>query len=143
MASAIVGDNIGFLLGRRYGRTAFMAPGPFLHHRVRAIRYGDGFFKRHGAKAVFLGRWIALVRFATAWLAGINRMPFPQFFFWNALGGLSWGITYGLVGYFGGKAAAHVLAEAGIAGLVVMVLMAVGTWLTIRRRERGERRDFD
>ena len=45
-------------------------------------------------------------------------MPFPQFFFWNALGGLTWGVTYGLVGYFGGKAAAHVLAEAeGLRGV--------------------------
>ncbi len=136
VASAIVGDNVGFLLGRRFGRRAFMAPGPFLNNRIRAIRYGDGFFKRHGPKAVFLGRWIALVRFATAWLAGINRMPFRQFFFWNALGGISWGITYGLVGYFGGKAAAHVLAQAGIAGLVLMVLTAVGGWVFVRRRER-------
>jgi membrane protein DedA with SNARE-associated domain len=143
VASAIVGDNIGYLLGRKYGRNVFMAPGPFLNHRVRAIRYGDGFFKRHGPKAVFLGRWIALVRFATAWLAGINRMPFRQFFFWNALGGLTWGITFGLVGYFGGKAAAHVLAEAGIAGLVLMILIAVGAWLSFRRRERAERREFD
>jgi membrane-associated protein len=134
--SAIVGDNLGYLLGRRYGRNVFMAPGPFMHHRVNAIRYGDGFFKRHGPKAVFLGRWIALVRFATAWLAGINRMQFKQFFFWNALGGLSWGITYGLVGYFGGQAAAHVLAQAGIAGLIVMVLMFVGFWVFVRRRER-------
>jgi membrane protein DedA with SNARE-associated domain len=136
VASAIVGDNVGFLLGRRFGRRAFMSPGPFLHNRIRAIRYGDGFFKRHGPKAVFLGRWIALVRFATAWLAGINRMPFRLFFFWNALGGISWGITYGLVGYFGGKAAAHFLAQAGIAGLVVMVLTAVGGWIFLKRRER-------
>ncbi|HET6868917.1 MAG TPA: DedA family protein [Solirubrobacteraceae bacterium] len=136
ITSAIVGDNIGYLLGRRYGRTAFMAPGPFMHHRVNAIRYGDGFFKRHGAKAVFIGRWIALVRFATAWLAGINRMPFTQFFFWNALGGITWGITYGLVGYFGGKAAAHVLAEAGLIGLGVMVAMFVGFAIVVRRRER-------
>ncbi|MBV9338649.1 MAG: DedA family protein [Solirubrobacterales bacterium] len=143
VASAIVGDNLGFLLGRRYGRDVFTAPGPFMHHRINAIRYGDGFFERHGPKAVFLGRWIALVRFATAWLAGINRMPFRQFFFWNALGGITWGITYGLVGYFGGKAAAHVLAQAGIAGLVVMVLMAVGAWLLYRRRERQARRESD
>ena len=139
VASAIVGDNAGFLLGRRYGRTVFMAPGPFQNNRIRAIRYGDGFFKRHGPKAVFLGRWIALVRFASAWLAGINRMPFRQFFFWNALGGITWGVTYGLVGYFGGKAAAHVLAQAGIAGLVVMVLTAVGAWIFVRRRERRQR----
>ncbi len=136
VTSAIVGDNVGYLLGRRYGRGVFMASGPFLHHRVHAIRYGDGFFKRHGSKAVFLGRWIALVRFATAWLAGINRMPIKRFFFWNALGGITWGITYGLVGYFGGKAAAHVLAQAGLIGLGVMVAMFVGAWLWIRRRER-------
>jgi membrane protein DedA with SNARE-associated domain len=85
---------------------------------------------------VFLGRWIALVRFATAWLAGINRMPFKRFFFWNALGGITWGITYGLVGYFGGKAAAHVLAQAGLAGLGVMVAMFVGFAIAVRRRER-------
>ncbi|MBV9414370.1 MAG: DedA family protein, partial [Solirubrobacterales bacterium] len=143
VASAIIGDNIGYLLGRRYGRNVFMAPGPFLHHRVHAIRYGDGFFERHGPKAVFLGRWIALVRFATAWLAGINRMPFRQFFFWNALGGITWGITYGLVGYFGGKAAAHVLTQIGIAGLVLMVLMGVGAWILVRRRERQAMRRSD
>ncbi len=136
VCSAIVGDNIGYLLGRRYGRTVFMAPGPFLHHRVHAIRYGDGFFKRHGAKAVFLGRWIALVRFATAWLAGINRMPMQRFFFWNAFGGITWGITYGLVGYLGGKAAAHVLAQAGLVGLGVMVVMIVGFAIAVRRREQ-------
>jgi membrane protein DedA with SNARE-associated domain len=136
VSSAIVGDNIGYWLGRRYGRTVFMAPGPFLHHRVHAVRYGDGFFKRHGAKAVFLGRWIALVRFATAWLAGINRMPIKRFFFWNAFGGITWGVTYGLVGYYGGKAAAHVLAQAGLVGLAVMVAMFVGFALVVRRRER-------
>ena len=143
VASAIVGDNVGYLLGRKYGRNVFMAPGPFMHHRINAIRYGDGFFERHGPKAVFLGRWIALVRFATAWLAGINHMRFRQFFFWNALGGITWGITYGLVGYFGGKAAAHVLAQAGIVGLAIMVLMAVGAWVAYRRRERQATREPD
>jgi membrane protein DedA with SNARE-associated domain len=136
VTSAIVGDNIGYWLGRRYGRTVFMAPGPFLHHRVYAIRYGDGFFKRHGPKAVFLGRWIALVRFATAWLAGINRMPFRRFFLWNAFGGITWGITFGLVGYIGGKAAAHVLAQAGLVGLALLVATFVALAITIRRRER-------
>ncbi len=136
VTSAILGDNIGYWLGRRYGRSVFLARGPLLNDRVHAIRYGDGFFKRHGAKAVFLGRWIALVRFATAWLAGINRMPFKRFFFWNALGGISWGITYGLVGYYGGKAAAHVLAQAGLVGLGVMVLLFVGFAVAVRRRER-------
>ena len=136
VCSAIVGDNIGYLLGRRFGRSVFTAPGPFMHHRIRAIRAGDGFFERHGPKAVFIGRWIALVRFATAWLAGINRMPFRQFFFWNALGGITWGVTYGLVGYYGGEAAAHVLAEAGIVGFVVLLLLPLVIYVIVKRRER-------
>ena len=85
---------------------------------------------------MFIGRWIALVRFATAWLAGINRMPFKQFFFWNALGGITWGVTYGLVGYYGGQAAAHVLAEAGIVGLVVLLILPVVIYFVVKRRER-------
>jgi membrane protein DedA with SNARE-associated domain len=136
VVSAIVGDNVGYLLGRRYGRDVLAAPGPLHERRLRTIAYGDEFFARHGPKAVFLGRWIALVRFATAWLAGINRMPLRLFFFWNAFGGITWGITYGLVGYFGGKAAAHVLAQAGLVGLGVMVAMFVGFAITVRRRER-------
>jgi membrane protein DedA with SNARE-associated domain len=136
IASAIVGDNVGYLLGRRFGRDVLVAPGPLHRRRMRAIAYGDRFFERHGPKAVFIGRWIALVRFATAWLAGINRMSFKLFFFWNALGGITWGITYGLAGYYGGHAAEHVLAQAGIVGLIVMGVMVVVAWLVVRLRER-------
>ena len=136
VASAILGDNIGYLLGRRFGRDVLVAPGPLHHRRMRAITYGDRFFERHGPKAVFIGRWIALVRFATAWLAGINRMSFRLFFFWNALGGITWGITYGLAGYYGGHAAGHVLAQAGIAGLVLMGVMVVAAWVIVKLRER-------
>jgi membrane protein DedA with SNARE-associated domain len=144
VTSAIVGDNIGYLCGRKFGRSVFTAPGPGMNHRIRAIRAGDQFFDRHGAKAVFIGRWIALVRFATAWLAGINRMPFKQFFFWNALGGITWGVTYGLVGYFGGQAAAHVLAEAGIVGFVVLLVLPLVIYAVVKRRERrAARRSSD
>ena len=116
---------IGGVLGDRRRQHRLPARAPVRPRGVRRARAvhasagsarsasGDRFFERHGPKAVFIGRWIALVRFATAWLAGINRMPFKQFFFWNALGGITWGVTYGLVGYFGGQAAANVLAEVG------------------------------
>ena len=83
-----------------------------------------------------LARWIALVRFAAAWLAGINRMQFKQFFFWNALGGITWGITFGLVGYYGGRAATHVLATLGIIGAVILGVMLVAFLGFIWVRER-------
>jgi membrane protein DedA with SNARE-associated domain len=131
-ASAIVGDNIGYLLGRRLGREVLEAKGPFHTHRRKALASGDRFFARHGAWTVFLGRWIALIRIATAWLAGINEMPFPTFFVWNAFGGITWAITYGLVGYFGGHAAAHVLSQIGIVGAVILAVFVVGFVLYLR-----------
>jgi membrane protein DedA with SNARE-associated domain len=141
IASAIVGDNLGYLLGRRFGREVFVARGPFHDHRRRAVAAGDRFFSRHGPKAVFVARWIALVRFAAAWLAGINRMPFRLFFFWNALGGITWGLTYGMVGYFAGEAGAGVLKRAGIVGAIVLGVMLVGTivFVVVRERRRTAR----
>ncbi len=137
IASAIIGDNLGYWLGRRLGREVLTASGPLHGHRARAIDAGDRFYAKHGDKAVFFGRWIALVRFAAAWLAGINHMRFRNFFFWNALGAISWGLTFGLVGYFGGSAAAHVITQVGVwaaVGLgVALVLLIV-----FRLRRRGQ-----
>jgi membrane protein DedA with SNARE-associated domain len=138
VSSAIVGDNLGYWIGRKLGREVLEAPGPLRNHRVRAIAYGDRFYAKHGAKAVFIGRWIALVRFAAAWLAGINRMRFIEFFFWNALGAITWGLTYGLVGYYGGKSAAGVIGDIGIGGAVVLVVGAIGGFVYFKRRETSQ-----
>ena len=136
VASAIIGDNLGYWLGRRFGRDAAVAKGPLWSHRKRAVAAGDRFFAKHGPKAVFLARWIALVRFAAAWLAGINRMRFRTFFFWNALGGITWGVTFALVGYFVGEAGARVLARFGLAGAVLLALMLIGSATYVFIRER-------
>jgi membrane protein DedA with SNARE-associated domain len=136
VSSAIIGDNIGYLLGRKLGREVLEARGPFHKHRAAAIAAGDRFFARHGNKTVFIGRWIALIRVATAWLAGINHMPFREFFLWNAFGGITWGVTFGLVGYFGGHAAANVLSTVGLIGAIVLAVALVGFLVVMRRRER-------
>jgi membrane protein DedA with SNARE-associated domain len=139
VCSAIVGDNIGYWLGRRLGRDVLESKGPFHEQRREVIAAGDNFFAKHGPKAVFLARWIALVRFAAAWLAGINHMPFRQFFFWNALGGITWGITFGLVGYFLGSAAADAISTFGLyafGGLLVLFLLYLYFHLRRRRRDR-------
>jgi membrane protein DedA with SNARE-associated domain len=142
VSSAIVGDNLGYLLGRRLGRDVLEAKGPFYEHRLELIATGDRFFDKHGPKAVFFARWIALVRFAAAWLAGINHMHFREFFFWNALGGISWGVTYGLVGYFLGSAAADAISTFGLyafGALLLLFLAYIWYHLRKRRREREAR----
>jgi membrane protein DedA with SNARE-associated domain len=136
--SAIAGDNIGYLLGRRLGREVLEAKGPLASHRRKALDVGDRFFAKHGAPTVFLGRWIALIRIATAWLAGINEMRFIHFFLWNAFGGITWAITYGLVGYYGGHAAANVLSQIGIVGAVVLALAVIGFLLYLKFHRQDE-----
>ena len=141
IASAIIGDNIGYWLGRRLGREVLVARGPLHEHRARAIEAGDKFFEKHGSKAVFLGRWIALVRIATAWLAGINHMRFVHFFFWNALGGITWALTFGLAAYFGGHAAERVLAEVGVIGAIALGVALLAALVVIKLRGRRAARD--
>jgi membrane protein DedA with SNARE-associated domain len=139
-ASAIIGDNIGYLLGRHFGRDVLEARGPFHERRAKVIAIGDRYFEKHGAKTVFIGRWIALIRFATAWLAGINGMPLPTFFAWNAIGGITWAITFGVAGYYGGEAVAHVMASVGIvAAGVLVVAVIVGVAYAKLRERRFER----
>ena len=142
-ASAIVGDNVGYLLGRHLGRDVLESRGPFRERRRRVIAMGDRYFQKHGAKTVFIGRWIALIRFATAWLAGINHMPFRTFFPWNAFGGITWAITFGLVGYYGGHAVAHVLERVGIVAAVVLGVGIVAAVVLSKLRERRVERRFD
>jgi len=134
--SAIIGDNIGYWLGRKIGREVLAGPGPFYKRRITLIAIGDRFFERHGPKAVFFGRWVAIVRIAAAWLAGINHMRFREFFFWNALGGITWGVTFGLVGYFGGHAAANLITQFGVIAAVVLAVVGVGGLIFLKLRER-------
>jgi membrane-associated protein len=137
-ASAIAGDNLGYLLGRKLGRKVLTAPGPMQARRTEVIDAGDRFFAKHGPKAVFIGRWIALVRFAVAWLAGIDHMPFRTFFVYNALGAITWATAYGLVGFYAGKAAADAITKYGVyaaLALVALIIAFVG-WRLVRERRR-------
>ena len=139
-AAAIIGDNIGFAIGRHGGRRLLLGRGPLLHHRQRVVEVGEPFFERHGAKAVFLGRWISGLRIASAWLAGINRMPWPTFLFWNALGGIAWAASVGFAVFALGDVAEKVISIAGpiAAGLAVAAAIGFLVW----RRRRGRREQY-
>src|SRR4051795_11236382 len=111
--AAILGDNVGFAIGRHFGRRIFLAPGPLRVHRGKVLEHGEPFFARHGPKAVFLGRWVAGLRIASAWLAGMHKMPWPTFLFWNALGGILWATSVCLSIYLLGDLAEHAIEVAG------------------------------
>ncbi len=135
-AAAIVGDNVGFAIGRKGGRRLFEMPGPFHRQRIDALAVGEPFFAKHGPKAVFLGRWVAGLRIASAWLAGMNKMPWPSFLFWNALGGICWATSIGLGIYLLGHAFEDVIGVGGIvaAGLVSGLVVGIFVWKRMRAR---------
>jgi membrane-associated protein len=132
--AAITGDNVGFAIGRRVGRRVLLAPGPFERHRQRVIEVGEPFFERHGPKAVFLGRWVAGLRITSAWLAGVNRMSWPTFLFWNALGGIVWAISIGLLAYFLGRSAERIVQTVGLGAAIAIVAAGLVIWVVVRRR---------
>jgi membrane-associated protein len=137
--AAILGDNVGFAIGRKLGRRLLTAPGPLLHHRRRVIAIGEPFFDRHGPKAVFLGRWVTGLRITAAWMAGVTRMSWPTFVFWNALGGIAWATSIGLLAYFVGHTAETIVHVAGFGGAGVVVVGGFVLWLVLRvRRRRAE-----
>jgi len=138
-AAAILGDNVGFTIGRHGGRRLLLRPGPFRHHRRRVIDYGEPFFERHGPKAVFLGRWVSGLRIASAWLAGINGMSWPTFLFWNALGGIVWAAGVGFAVYALGDVAEKAIRVAGpiAAALGVAAIVALVVWRRRRAKARS------
>jgi membrane-associated protein len=136
-AAAIIGDNVGFLIGRRYGRRLVeWEGGPYPEKRRELLDRGQVFFDRHGGKAVFLGRWIAGLRITSAWLAGINDMRWPRFVFWNALGGIAWATSVGLAIYFLGHAAKGAVEGIGLGalGLGAAVVVAYTAYRVVKRR---------
>ncbi|MDX6729992.1 MAG: hypothetical protein QOK49_4797, partial [Baekduia sp.] len=129
------GDNVGYLIGRTGGRRLLERPGFLEHHRREILHKGEPFFAKHGAKAVFLGRWVAGLRIAAAWLAGINRMHWATFAFWNALGGIAWATSIGLLAYYLGPTVERIFKYVGLAGVGVVVLGVAGflAWRRLRR----------
>jgi membrane protein DedA with SNARE-associated domain len=137
-AAAIIGDNLGYMVARRYGRSLLLAPGPFARQRRRVLEVGEPFFDRHGPKAVFFGRWILGLRTWASWLAGATQMPRRSFTFWNAAGGISWATTVGLVAYFVGRSAADAVKSFGLFGLLAAAV--IGGGLLVWHHRRGKRR---
>ena len=138
-AAAIVGDNVGFMLGRRGGRWLLTRDGRFTNARRRYLERGERFFARHGPKAVFLARWLPGLRLAGAWLAGTHHMRWRSFLVWNALGGIAWALSIGVAAYLLGQAASRIFSTLGIAGVTLLVAAAavMGAWHLLRRRRQA------
>jgi membrane protein DedA with SNARE-associated domain len=139
IAGAVIGDNIGYVIGRKGGRWVLERPGAFARQRHEVLLIGEPFFERHGPKAVFFGRFILGLRVWASWLAGATRMHWRSFFLWNALGGCCWATAIGLAAYFLGHSAKHAIEAFGLYGLFALVLAIVSTVVMHRRHTHRQR----
>jgi membrane protein DedA with SNARE-associated domain len=140
-AGAIAGDSIGYVLGRRYGRSLFGWLGRKFprHFGPEQVAFAERVFAAHGVWAVFFGRFVAVLRIFAGPLAGSLKMPYARFLAANACGGIAWaaGITY-LIWFLGVTAERWVSGLAWI-GLAAAVVGGLAISLLFRRKARRQR----
>jgi membrane-associated protein len=144
VAAAIVGDSVGYLVGRQFGRRLLDLR--VMRRRRAGIARALAGLERRGATYVFLGRFTAFFRAVVPSLAGTSSMRYRRFLVANALGGLCWGVLYTLLGYYAGSAytkVEHYSTYGAIAVAVLVVGLAGVFSLRSRRREHAEERAPD
>jgi membrane protein DedA with SNARE-associated domain len=126
-AGAIIGDNIGYWLGREGGRRLIERYAWVKRQTDRVMPRAEKFFEKHGGKAVFFARFFGGIRVTGAWMAGITRMPWWRFLLWNASGGIVWATGVGLIAYYAGQSAADAITRYGLyAAIVIAVVTTAG-----------------
>lgn len=137
--SAVVGDSVGYEVGKHLGPRILRLR--MLRSHQDRLGSAQAALRRRGGPAVFLGRWTAFFRAVMPGLAGLSLMRYRTFLVWNALGGLAWGVTFSLVGYFAGASYQKVASSIGEGAAVVVaavVVVAVVAWRIRRRRREHE-----
>ncbi|GLV54849.1 membrane protein [Dictyobacter sp. S3.2.2.5] len=138
---AIMGDNIGYYVGRTGGRTFVSRFGRYFFIKLNHLDYAERFFQRHGAKTVFFGRFISILRIFSAFLAGVNRMEWRTFLVYNGLGGVIWATYVGLLGYIAGHyfhehfdQVESMARTVGWVGFAIAIIITVAAVIFVKKR---------
>jgi membrane protein DedA with SNARE-associated domain len=138
-AAAVLGALVSFEVGRRWGKQLLMRWSWVERVTEKGLAKSQKFFDDHGYKAVFLGRFVPVVRATLGWMAGVGEMRFASFLMWNVLGAAAWSCLIGLLSYYLGQKvidAAEKDLGIGIAAIVGILVLVGGHHWWRRRRER-------
>lgn len=138
ITAAVSGALLAYLIGHRWGRELLTRWTWFERVSHKGVERSQEFFDRHGSKAVFLGRFVPVLRATLGWMAGVARMRFGSFLLWNVVGAATWGCAIGLLAYYLGAAvikAAERDLGIGIAAIAGVLLLLGGVHLLRRRLE--------
>lgn len=135
-AGAIIGDNIGYLIGHWGGYRVVMRYGRYIGFHQRRFKVARYLFRRYGGPVVFFGRFVSILRTYAAFLAGTTRMPWRTFIVYNAAGGILWATLYGTAAYVLGKSVDTLSRPLTIAFAAAGIVAIVVAALVIRRQEQ-------
>ena len=124
-SAATLGYVAGYWLGRLGGRKLLRKWDVIGRYADRALPPSERFFERHGAKTVFIGRFVVLLRATAAWLAGITGMSWWRFLVWNVAGAIAWSVGYGLLAYYAGKAVVDAVSRYGTIAIAIVVVVGL------------------
>jgi len=142
---AILGDTVGYIIGKAVGKVYLEKHRRFLLFKETHIRKTEEYFRRHGGKTVFVGRFMSVLREMVPFTAGVSNMPLQKFLIYEISGGICWTFVYTLLGYFFVRSWEYIGTWAGKAGLFAffVVLLLAGLsylyrWLVIKQPELFE-----
>jgi len=133
---AILGDNLGYFVGRRFGFPLLLRHGNRVGLHEGRLKLGQYLFLKHGGKIVFFGRFTPLLRTFAAVLAGANAYSRRRFFFYNTLGGVIWATLMGSAAYWAGRSVEHAMGPASAAMIGIALALAIAGSLFVRRHEQ-------
>ncbi len=127
-AAAIVGQMLGYVIGRDFGYWLLLRYGPYLRITESRIKLGEYLFLRHGGKILIIARFVPVLRSLAGILAGANRMPWRQFMLANVVGALAWASVFGFAAYMLGRqierVAGPMVVVIGVATVIVLIIGA-------------------
>ena len=133
--AAILGDTINYSLGRWLGPGAFKIDRWFLKHEH--LERTQRFYERHGGKTIVLARFVPIVRTFAPFVAGVGKMNYPQFLFYNVVGGIAWVVICTLAGYFFGNVRfVKENFELVVVGIVLVSVLPIAWEIWSARRGR-------
>jgi membrane-associated protein len=126
-AAAIIGDSVGYTIGRRLGPRVFTKENSLLFNKSH-IAKAQAYFDKYGAMTIVIARFVPIIRTFVPTLAGVGRMPYPKFLFFNVTGGVFWIFSVTLLGYYLGLKV-PTIEKYIIPGIIVIVLLSISPYI--------------